>query len=67
MLVAYFFYRDKNVKYLNEYATFQDPHTLKTVGKKGKESLVTAKNFILATGGRPKYPDIPGMNDLDCC
>ena len=55
------------MKYLNEYATFQDPHTLKTVGKKGKESLVTAKNFILATGGRPKYPDIPGMNDLDCC
>ena len=46
--------RDKGVKYLNEYAAFEDPNTLKTVNKKGKESRITAKNFIIATGGRPK-------------
>merc|ERR1712117_668995 len=34
--------------------------TLRTVNKKGKEKTVTAQQFILATGGRPKYPDIPG-------
>merc|ERR1712117_335931 len=34
--------------------------TLRTVNKKGKEKTVTAQQFILASGGRPKYPDIPG-------
>jgi len=53
--------REKSVDYLNEYAQFVDGHTLKTVNKKGKERSVTAGQFILATGGRPRYPDIPGV------
>ena len=52
--------REKSVDYLNEYAEFVDANTLRTVNKKGKEKTVTAQQFILATGGRPKYPDIPG-------
>merc|ERR1712098_479825 len=52
--------REKSVQYLNAYAEFLDGNTLKTVDKKGKEKNITAENFILATGGRPKYPDIPG-------
>merc|ERR550534_235817 len=52
--------RKKNVTYLNEYATFVDKNTIKTVNKKGVEKTVTASKFILATGGRPKYPNIPG-------
>jgi len=52
--------REKGVDYLNEYAVFQDAHTLKTTNKKGKEKTLTAKDFILAAGGRPKYPNIPG-------
>jgi len=52
--------REKKVDYLNEYAVFQDKNTIKTTNKKGKEKIVTAKDFILATGGRPKYPSIPG-------
>merc|ERR1711963_130394 len=53
--------REKQVTYLNEYAEFIDEHKLKTVNKKGKEKEITADNFIIATGGRPKYPDIPGV------
>jgi len=53
--------REKQVTYLNEYAEFVDEHTLKTTNKKGKEKTVTAAKFILATGGRPKYPEIPGV------
>jgi len=56
--------RDKKVKYLNEYATFKDEHTLTTVNKKGKENTVTSKYFIIAVGGRPRYPDIPGAKAL---
>lgn len=52
--------REKEVTYLNEYAEFVDANTLKTTNKKGKEKMVTAAQFILATGGRPRYPEIPG-------
>jgi len=52
--------REKAVTYLNEYAEFVDPHTLRTVNKKGKERTVTSDKFIIATGGRPRYPGIPG-------
>ena len=46
--------REKNVTYLNEYATFVDKNTVVTTNKKGKEKTVTAAKFILATGGRPR-------------
>jgi thioredoxin reductase (NADPH) len=52
------------VTYLNEYASFVDAHTVKTVNKKGAEKTVTAEAFILATGGRPRYPDIPGAREF---
>ena len=50
--------------YFNEYARFEDSHTVKTVNKGGTEKTVTASTFILATGGRPKYPDIPGAREF---
>lgn len=53
--------REKNVTYLNEYATFVDKNTIKTTNKKGVEKTVTAAKFIIATGGRPRYPEIPGV------
>lgn len=28
--------------------------------KNGEEKLFTAKNILIAVGGRPRYPDIPG-------
>jgi len=52
--------REKGVTYLNEYARFVDKNTIKTTNKKGVEKTVTAAKFILATGGRPRYPEIPG-------
>ena len=36
------------------------------MNKKGKEKTVTSDKFIIATGGRPKYPDIPGRVVLAC-
>ena len=32
--------------------------------KKGKEKVVTARHVVLATGGRPRLPDIPGAREL---
>jgi len=56
--------KSQNVKYYNELASFTGPNTIKTVNKKGEEKTVTAAKFILATGGRPIYPDIPGAKEF---
>lgn len=56
--------REKKVTYENSFAEFIGPHTIKAVNKKGKESTYTARNFILATGLRPRYPGIPGDREF---
>uniref|UniRef100_A0A3P8S3G6 thioredoxin-disulfide reductase (NADPH) n=1 Tax=Amphiprion percula TaxID=161767 RepID=A0A3P8S3G6_AMPPE len=49
------------VKYLNIKGSLLDEHTVKGLTKAGKETVLTAKNIVIATGGRPKYPtNIPG-------
>lgn len=57
--------RDVNVTYQNSYAKFLDAHTVVGVNAKGKEVKITSDKFIVATGGRPRYPGIPG--DKDYC
>ncbi|XP_066925765.1 thioredoxin reductase 1, cytoplasmic-like [Clytia hemisphaerica] len=57
--------RQQNVKYYNKYASLVDKNTLKLVDRSGKEETVTARNIVLATGGRPIYPDVPGAKE--CC
>eukprot|EP00096_Caligus_rogercresseyi_P014818 TRINITY_DN730_c0_g1_i2.p1 TRINITY_DN730_c0_g1~~TRINITY_DN730_c0_g1_i2.p1 ORF type:complete len:605 (+),score=119.83 TRINITY_DN730_c0_g1_i2:160-1974(+) len=56
--------RSENVTYLNAYASFKDDHTLEVVDKKGAKKEVTAQDFIIATGGRPNYPEIPGAKEF---
>lgn len=48
--------REKNVNYINAYAKFVDQHTVELRDKKGQLSKITGKDFIIATGERPKYP-----------
>lgn len=55
--------RSANVKYFNELASFSGPNTLEAVNMKGDMRKVTAHKIILATGGRPKYPEIPGAKE----
>lgn len=52
------------VKYFNSYATFEDAHTIKLDNGKGKVEQVTADKIIIATGGRPSYPGIPGDKEF---
>ncbi|KAL1490887.1 hypothetical protein ABEB36_011566 [Hypothenemus hampei] len=51
--------RDKKVEYINGLGSFKDAHTVQTVTKQG-ERLLKARYFLIAVGGRPRYPDIPG-------
>ncbi|KAG5885194.1 hypothetical protein JTB14_012220 [Gonioctena quinquepunctata] len=54
--------RDKNVEYINGLGTFVDPHTIHAATKQGDKTL-TAKYILIAVGGRPRYPEIPGAQE----
>ena len=51
------------VKYYNAFASFVDAGTVEAVDKKGKKTTMTADAFVIAVGGRPRYPDIPGARE----
>lgn len=55
--------RTEEVKYVNAHAQFVEPHKVKAVDKRGKETFMTASNFIVATGERPRYPDCEGAKE----
>ncbi|OCT83347.1 hypothetical protein XELAEV_18025886mg [Xenopus laevis] len=57
--------RDKQVRYENAYGEFVESHKIKATNKKGKESFFTAETFVVATGERPRYLNIPG--DKEYC
>ncbi|KAJ9589625.1 hypothetical protein L9F63_017165, partial [Diploptera punctata] len=52
--------REKKVDYKNAFVTFIDNHTVELTNKAGKKETVSGRHFIIACGGRPNYPDIPG-------
>lgn len=51
------------IKYYNFYATFKDAHTIHLDNGKTQET-VTADKIIIAVGGRPQYPGIPGDREF---
>lgn len=55
--------RNKKVEYVNALGYFKDSHTIAGISKNGDERILTAQNIIIAVGGRPKYPDIPGARE----
>ena len=38
---------------------------MQAVNKRGKKELVTGDRFLIATGLRPRYVDVPGAKE--CC
>ncbi|EPY74058.1 thioredoxin reductase 1, cytoplasmic isoform 3 [Camelus ferus] len=57
--------REKKVTYENAYGQFVGPHKIKTTNNKGREKIYSAEKFLIATGERPRYLDIPG--DREYC
>lgn len=51
------------VKYFNAHGTIIDTHKAKLVLADGSEKIVTSQNFIIATGGRPSYLELPGARE----
>ncbi|XP_017004225.2 thioredoxin reductase 2, mitochondrial [Drosophila takahashii] len=57
--------RDKKVEYVNSMGSFVDPHTIEYVARSGEgRRQVTSEYVVVAVGGRPRYPDIPGALEL---
>ena len=49
-----------DVTLFDAFGAFVDPHTVEATQRDGSVVTLTADRFILATGGRPSYPDVPG-------
>ena len=52
-----------NTTYFNEYASFVDAHTILLKKADGETQTKTADKIVIAVGGRPSYPDIPGARE----
>lgn len=52
--------REKKIDYVNARGYFLNEHEINAVDKNGKERKISAEKFVIAVGGRPRYPDIPG-------
>ena len=50
---------DSGVKLITGRGTLVDPHTVEVAGKR-----YTAANILIATGGHPVTPDIPGIEHV---
>lgn len=50
----------RKVEYVNGLGYFKDGHNVVAVMKNKTERVLQAKNVVIAVGGRPKYPNIPG-------
>lgn len=47
----------KNITYYNSFGTFIDQHTIEATDRSGNKELITSENIVIATGGRPQYPE----------
>ncbi len=55
--------RNKNIDYFNSYAQFIDKNTLKLISSQNKEEIIESDNFLISTGGRPTFLDLPGEKE----
>lgn len=56
--------RSAKVTYINAYAEFIAPHKIKCTDGKNEVKELTSRFFIIATGGRPRYPSVPGAKEF---
>lgn len=56
--------RDKKVEYVNALGSFMDAHTIEYHTKQGEAKHLTAEYIVVAVGGRPRYPEIPGATQF---
>lgn len=58
--LSLYFSENRKVEYINGLGYFKDAHTVVAIMKNKTERVLSTKYVLIAVGGRPKYPDIPG-------
>jgi pyruvate/2-oxoglutarate dehydrogenase complex dihydrolipoamide dehydrogenase (E3) component/uncharacterized membrane protein YdjX (TVP38/TMEM64 family) len=58
-------YRSLGVDCISGSASFVSPWELEVVHNDGRTERLTAKSIVVATGGKPAMPPIPGLADMD--
>jgi thioredoxin reductase (NADPH) len=56
--------KDKNIVYFNKFAQLKSATEVELSTPEGEKEVITSKYILIATGGRPTYPDIPGAQEL---
>ncbi len=46
------------------YATIVDPWTVEIKREDGETQRLTTRSIVIATGGRPFVPDLPGLDEV---
>lgn len=57
-------YTDLGVDVVKGYATIVDPWTVEIKREDGETQRLTTRSIVIATGGRPFVPDLPGIDDV---
>lgn len=58
-------YRSLGVDVRRGFAKLVDPWTVEITGSNGIPSRLTARSIIIAAGGEPAVPDVPGLEDAN--
>ncbi|MDK8462302.1 bifunctional TVP38/TMEM64 family protein/FAD-dependent oxidoreductase [Marinobacter sp. SS13-12] len=58
-------YRKLGVDCISGTASFVSPWELEVVHNDGRTERLTARSIVVATGGRPAVPPIPGLADME--
>ncbi len=58
-------YTELGVDCVQGEARIQSPWEVAVKASDGSEQLITARNIVIASGGRPAVPDIPGLDQVD--
>ena len=56
--------RQKKVDYINARGKFIGPHSVECTKRNGKVSVITGEKIVIAVGGRPNYPGVPGDKEF---
>ncbi|MEJ6593998.1 FAD-dependent oxidoreductase [Parasphingorhabdus sp.] len=57
-------YIDLGVDVVKGYATIIDPWTVEIKREHGERQRLTTRSIVIATGGRPFVPDLPGLDEV---
>lgn len=57
-------YTELGVDVVKGYATIVDPWTVEIKHEDGETQRLTTRSIVIATGGRPFIPDLPGLDDV---